>query len=162
MKISLSWLREWVDAGEDVAALSHQLTMAGLEIEGIGRVGSAVSGVVVGEVLSVEKHPDAEKLSVCKVSSGAETLQIVCGAPNVRAGMKAPLATIGAKLPSGMEIKRAKLRGVESFGMLCSAKEIGLEDEQAGLLELPAVAVTGTSIQQALQFGITNNCYSKP
>lgn len=150
MKISLNWLREWVDTGQDVAGLSHQLTMAGLEIEGIERSGAALSGVVVGEVLSVDKHPDAEKLSLCRVNSGAETLQIVCGAPNVRAGMKVPLATIGAKLPSGMEIKRAKLRGVESFGMLCSAKEIGLEDEQAGLLELPASAVTGTSIQQAL------------
>ena len=96
MKISLNWLRDWVDTGTDVPALAH---------------------VVVGEVKSVTKHPDAEKLNVCRVWNGREELQIVCGAPNVRVGMKAPLATIGAKLPNGTEIKRAKLRGVESFGM---------------------------------------------
>ena len=150
MRISLHWLGEWVETGEDTAALAHQLTMAGLEIEGIERLGADLNGVVVGEVLSVEKHPDAEKLSVCKVNSGTETLQIVCGAPNVRAGLMAPLATIGAKLPQGMEIKRAKLRGVESHGMLCSAKEIGLADEPAGLLELPADSVAGMPIQRAL------------
>jgi phenylalanyl-tRNA synthetase beta chain len=150
MRISLSWLREWVDAGEDVTALAHQLTMAGLEIEGIEHLGGEMSGVIVGEVLAIEKHPDADKLSVCKVSTGKETLQIVCGAPNVRAGMKAPLATIGAKLPGGMEIKRAKLRGIESFGMLCSAKEIGIFDEVAGLLELPPECVTGADIRRAL------------
>ena len=150
MRISLHWLGAWVDAGTDIAALAHQLTMAGLEIEGIERLGTEMSGVVVGEVVCVEKHPDAEKLSVCKVNSGSETLQIVCGAPNVRAGLMAPLATIGAKLPQGMEIKRAKLRGVESFGMLCSAKEIGLADEQTGLLELPADSVAGMPIQRAL------------
>jgi phenylalanyl-tRNA synthetase beta chain len=150
MRISLHWLGEWVDTGTDAGALAHQLTMAGLEIEAIERLASEVSGVVVGEVLSVEKHPDAEKLSVCKVNAGSETLQIVCGAANVRAGLMAPLATIGAKLPGGMQIKRAKLRGVESFGMLCSAKELGLEDEQAGLLELPSDSVPGTLIQRAL------------
>ncbi|MET0659457.1 MAG: YtpR family tRNA-binding protein, partial [Steroidobacteraceae bacterium] len=150
MRISLHWLGEWVDAGTDIAALAHQLTMAGLEIEGIERLATEMNGVVVGEVVAVEKHPDAEKLSICKVNSGRETLQIVCGAPNVRAGLMAPLATIGAKLPQGMEIKRAKLRGVESFGMLCSAKEIGLVEEQAGLLELPADSVAGMPIQQAL------------
>jgi phenylalanyl-tRNA synthetase beta chain len=150
VRISLHWLREWVDAGVDIAALAHQLTMAGLEVEGIESLSKPMSGIVVGEVISVEKHPDAEKLSVCQVNSGAETLQIVCGATNVRAGLKAPLALIGATLPQGLEIKRAKLRGIESHGMLCSAKEIGLLDEQAGLLELPRESVTGTEIQRAL------------
>src|SRR5262245_55425199 len=109
MKISLHWLREWVDTGEDVPALAHALTMAGLEIEGIQRAGPPLAGVVVGEVKSVTKHPDAEKLNVCRVWTGREELQIVCGAPNVRIGMKAPLAMIGAKLPNGAEIKAAKL-----------------------------------------------------
>ena len=138
MKISLQWLREWVDTGDDVPALAHALTMAGLEIEGIDRAGPALQGVVVGEVKAIEKHPDAEKLNVCRVSTGREELQIVCGAPNVRVGMKAPLATIGAKLPNGTEIKQAKLRGVESFGMLCSARELGLSEDASGLLDLPA------------------------
>src|SRR5437868_9932976 len=106
MKVSLQWLRDWVDTGDDVAALSHSLTMAGLEIEGVGRAGPELSGIVVGEVLAVQKHPDAEKLNVCRVSNGSEELQIVCGAPNVRVGMKAPLALIGAKLPNGAEIKK--------------------------------------------------------
>ena len=97
--------------------------MGQIEIEGVERAGPELKGIVVGEVKCVEKHPDAEKLSVCRVSTGGDELQIVCGAPNVRVGMKAPLALIGAKLPNGMEIKQAKLRGVESSGMLCSARE---------------------------------------
>ncbi len=138
MKISLNWLRDWVDTGDDVPALAHALTMAGLEIEGVAAAGPNLPGVVVGEVTSVTKHPDAEKLNVCVVSTGAQEFQIVCGAPNVRVGMKAPLATIGAKLPNGMEIKRAKLRGVESAGMLCSAKELAINEEASGLYDLPA------------------------
>ena len=150
MKISLQWLRDWVDTGDDVPALSHALTMAGLEIEGVHRAGPDLKGVVVGEVLSVEKHPDAEKLNVCRVSNGHEELQIVCGAPNVRAGMKAPLALIGAKLPGGIEIKKAKLRGVESSGMLCSARELTLSEESSGLMDLPAELRTGEDITRAL------------
>lgn len=155
MKVSLQWLREWVDIGEDVAALAHSLTMAGLEIEGIDRAGPQLSGIVVGEVLAVQKHPDAEKLNVCRVSDGREELQIVCGAPNVRAGMKAPLAQIGAKLPNGVEIKKAKLRGVESSGMLCSAREIGLSEDAAGLMELPAELRTGQDLVEALSLDDT-------
>ena len=151
MKISLNWLGEWVDVGSDVPALAHALTMAGLEVEGIEPAAPALSGVVVGEVLSVEKHPNAEKLSICRVAGGPSELQIVCGAANVRAGLKAPLALIGAKLPSGLEIKAAKLRGVESSGMLCSAKELGLEDGSNGLLELPAELRTGEDFSAALQ-----------
>jgi phenylalanyl-tRNA synthetase beta chain len=150
MKISLEWLRDWVDPGADVPALAHALTMAGLEIEGIERAAPSFSGVVVGEVIGITKHPDAEKLSVCQVSAGAEELQIVCGAPNVRAGMKAPLATVGAKLPDGLEIKQAKLRGVESFGMLCSAKELKIADDSSGLMELPTELRTGQDVREAL------------
>ncbi len=150
MKISLNWLRDWVDAGDDVAGLAHELTMAGLEIEGVERAGPELPGVIVGEVRSVTKHPDAEKLNVCSVFTGSEEVQIVCGAPNVRAGMKAPLATLGAVLPNGTKIKAAKLRGVESFGMLCSARELALNDEASGLFDLPADLVAGNSLDQAL------------
>lgn len=150
MRISLQWLREWVDVGSDVHALAHALTMAGLEIEGIERAGPELDGIVVGEVLSVAKHPDAEKLNVCRVSNGREELQIVCGAPNVRAGMKAPLAQIGARMPNGMEIRKARLRGVESSGMLCSAREIGLDDDASGLLDLPVELETGRDLVAAL------------
>lgn len=150
MRISLDWLREWVDVGDDVPALAHALTMAGLEIEGVHRAGPDLNGVVVGEVLAVEKHPDAEKLSLCRVSDGSEQLQIVCGAPNVRVGMKTPLAKIGAVLPNGMTIKKAKLRGVESFGMLCSAKELALTEDSGGLYDLPASMTTGTPLTEAL------------
>ncbi len=151
MKISLKWLSEWVDVGSDVPALAHTLTMAGLEVEGIERAAPALPGIVVGEVLAVEKHPNAEKLSICRVAGGPTELQIVCGAPNVRAGLKVPLALIGAKLPGGLEINAAKLRGVESSGMLCSAKELGLEDGSSGLLELPAELRTGEDFTAALQ-----------
>lgn len=151
MKVSLNWLSEWVDVGNDVPGLAHALTMAGLEIEGIAAVAPSISGVVVGEVLSVEKHPEADKLSVCRVSNGAETLQVVCGAKNVRPGIKVPFAQIGAKLPGGLEIKKAKLRGVESFGMLCSAKELELIDNAQGLMELPAELPTGKNFIAALQ-----------
>lgn len=150
MKISLNWLRDWVDTGEDVLALAHALTMAGLEIEGISAAGPSLPGVVVGEVKSVTRHPDAEKLNVCVVSTGKEEFQIVCGAPNVRVGMKAPLATVGAKLPNGTEIKKAKLRGVESAGMLCSARELGINEEASGLYDLPADLPAGQDLVKAL------------
>ena len=150
MKISLNWLRDWVETGDDVPALAHALTMAGLEIEGISAAGPSLPGVVVGEVKSVTKHPDAEKLNVCVVSTGRQEFQIVCGAPNVRVGMKAPLATIGSKLPNGMEIKRAKLRGVESFGMLCSARELAINEEASGLYDLPADLKAGQDLVSAL------------
>jgi phenylalanyl-tRNA synthetase beta chain len=150
MKVSVQWLREWVDVDADVGALAHSLTMAGLEIEGNFPAAPEMSGVIVADVMSVERHPDAEKLSVCRVSTGRETLQIVCGAPNVRAGMKAPLATVGAKLPGGMDIKQATLRGVDSFGMLCSARELGLSDDSSGLLELPGELTAGADLFKAL------------
>jgi phenylalanyl-tRNA synthetase beta chain len=150
MKISLQWLGEWVDTGRDVRGLAHALTMVGLEVEAIQPAAPPLANVVVGEVKSVTRHPDAEKLNVCRVWNGREELQIVCGAPNVRVGMKAPLALIGAKLPNGMEIKQAKLRGVESSGMLCSARELGLSEDASGLFDLPAVLQAGQDLVAAL------------
>jgi phenylalanyl-tRNA synthetase beta chain len=150
MRVGLNWLQDWVDTGTDVPALSHALTMAGLEIEGVQRAAPPQSGVVVGEVRTVTKHPDAEKLNVCRVFNGKEELQIVCGAPNVRLGMKAPLAMIGAVLPNGTQIKQAKLRGVESFGMLCSARELGLSEDSSGLFDLPKDLEAGADLVKAL------------
>lgn len=144
MKFSDNWLRSLAHVQADRADLLHRLTMAGLEVEGVEVLGEGLDGVVIGEIIEAEKHPNADKLRVCKVSVGQrEPLQIVCGAPNARAGLKAPLAVVGAKLPGGIEIKKAKLRDVESFGMLCSARELGLGDDRGGLMELPADAPVG-------------------
>ena len=120
--------------------------MIGHEVESVERLGASLDGVVVAEIVACEKHPQADKLQVCKVSIGKEQVQIVCGAPNARAGLKAPLATVGAKLPNGIEIKKAALRGVESNGMLCSAKELGLDADASGLLELASDAPVGKSL----------------
>jgi phenylalanyl-tRNA synthetase beta chain len=151
MRISLAWLGEWVDSGLDPSALAARLTMCGLEVDSIEPAAGDFQGVVVGEVLSVERHPAADKLSVCQVAGGgAALLQVVCGAPNVRAGMKTPLALEGARLAGGDVIRRARLRGVESNGMLCSARELGLADEHEGILELPDELVTGTPLREAL------------
>lgn len=151
MRVSLDWLNEWVDTGWDAATLGGRLTMGGIEVEAIEPAAVVFSGVVVGEVLSVERHPGADKLTVCQVVGGGKPLQIVCGAPNVRAGMKAPLALEGAELAGGLAIRRAKLRGVESAGMLCSGRELGLSEDQDGLLELPAEFVTGAPLREALK-----------
>jgi phenylalanyl-tRNA synthetase beta chain len=151
MKLSLAWLNEWADVGADPRALAARLTMAGFEVEAIEPAAQALSGVVVAEVESVTRHPQADRLSVCRVRHGeAASVQVVCGAPNVRAGLTAPLARVGARLPGGAEIRRAELRGVESLGMLCSARELGLGEDQDGLLELPAGLVPGTPLAAAL------------
>ena len=175
MKISEQWLRQWVNPKNTSEQLAEQLTMAGLEIDDRYAVARAFSGVVIGEVISVEQHPDADKLRVTQVNIGdAEPLQIVCGAPNVTVGMKAPVATVGAILPSddakGFKIKKSKLRGVASNGMLCGASEIDLVDDIDGLLELPEDAPVGTDIReylgldnQILDISITPNrgdCFS--
>lgn len=175
MKISEQWLRQWVNPNNSSEQLAEQLTMAGLEIDDRFAVARAFSGVIVGEVISVEQHPDADKLRVTQVNIGAsEPLQIVCGAPNVTVGMKAPVATVGAILPSdngaGFEIKNGNLRGVDSNGMLCGASEIDLTDSIDGLLELPADAPIGMDIReylgldnQILDISITPNrgdCFS--
>jgi phenylalanyl-tRNA synthetase beta chain len=150
MRITIDWLKDWLGVAPEPQDLAARLTMAGLEIEAIEPAAPPLPGVVVGEIVERVKHPDADSLSVCRVSAGTETLQIVCGAPNARAGMKAPLATVGAKLPGGLEIRKAKLRGVESFGMLCSARELGLSEDATGLMELPAEARTGAALVEAL------------
>lgn len=152
MKISENWLRTWVNPAIDSETLSDQLTMLGLEVDELAPVAKPFTGVVVGEVLTVEQHPDADRLRVTTVNIGSgEPLQIVCGAPNVHAGMKAPVATIGAVLPGDFKIKKGKLRGVESQGMLCGASEIDLEDKIDGLLELPADAPVGVNIREYLK-----------
>jgi phenylalanyl-tRNA synthetase beta chain len=148
MKFSERWLREWVDPPVDTAGIVGQLTMAGLEVDGVAPAAPAFSSVVVGLVESVERHPDADKLSVCRVDVGAgEQLGIVCGAPNVRVGMKAPVALVGGELPGGLKIKRAKLRGVESVGMLCSERELGLGESHEGLWDLPPDAPVGVDLR---------------
>lgn len=152
MKISENWLRTWVNPAIDSDTLSDQLTMLGLEVDELAPVAKPFTGVVVGEVLTVEQHPDADRLRVTTVNIGTgESLQIVCGAPNVHAGMKAPVATIGAVLPGDFKIKKGKLRGVESQGMLCGASEIDLEDKIDGLLELPTDAPVGVNIREYLK-----------
>lgn len=152
MKISENWLRTWVNPAIDSDTLSDQLTMLGLEVDELAPVAKPFTGVVVGEVLTVEQHPDADRLRLTTVNIGSgEPLQIVCGAPNVRAGMKAPVATIGAILPGDFKIKKGKLRGVESQGMLCGASEIDLEDKIDGLLELPDDAPVGVNIREYLK-----------
>ena len=149
MIVPENWLRSFVDFRIAIDKLSHLLTMSGLEVESCAPVAPPLAGVVVGKVLSVEKHPNADKLTVCTVDVGKEKLRVVCGAPNVRVGMMAPLATVGSKLP-GIDVKQANLRGIQSRGMLCSAKELGLSDDRAGLLELPADAKPGTDVRKAL------------
>jgi phenylalanyl-tRNA synthetase beta chain len=151
MKFSENWLRELVPVQATHDELCHKLTMAGLEVEGVETIGAALEGVVVAEIVECAAHPNADKLRVCQVAIGAgENVQIVCGAPNARAGLKAPLATVGTTMPGGMQIKKAALRGVESFGMLCSAKELGIDADASGLLELPTDAPTGMQLAQYL------------
>jgi phenylalanyl-tRNA synthetase beta chain len=149
MLIPESWLRTFCDPKLSGRELSDRLTMSGIEVEAYEPLGPQFSGVVAAEVLSVEKHPNADKLTVCKVKAGKETLQVVCGAPNVRVGMKALLAKVGARLPN-LEIKTTQLRGVQSEGMLCSARELGLSSDHSGLLELPADAKPGSDARAVL------------
>ncbi|MDD1608283.1 MAG: phenylalanine--tRNA ligase subunit beta, partial [Methylococcaceae bacterium] len=151
MKISEAWLRSYVNPAVSTDELVAQLTMAGLEVDSVEPAAAVFSGVVVGEVLEMEKHPDADKLRVCRVNVGeAEPLQIVCGAANVRVGLKIPAALIGAVLPEDFKIKKSKLRGVESFGMLCSEKELGLAADANGLMELANDAPVGVDIREYL------------
>ena len=155
MIISESWLREWVDSGLTTDELAASLTMAGLEVDGIAPVAREFSGIIVAEVRQVTQHPDADKLRVCSVFDGEHEQQVVCGAPNVVPGMKAPFATVGATIETGqskpLKIAKAKLRGVESHGMLCSAEELGLEESSEGLMELPSDAPVGQNFHAYLQ-----------
>lgn len=165
MQVSEAWLRELVNPPVATAELVAQLTMAGLEVDAVTPVAAVFSGVVVGEVLSTVQHPNADKLKVCQVNVGqAEPLQIVCGASNVRPGLKIPAALIGAVLPGDFKIKESKLRGELSFGMLCSEKELGLAVSSEGLMELPADAPVGVDIRDYLalndnviELGLTPN-----
>ena len=149
MQFSENWLRTFVNPNLNSDELSHALTMAGLEVEDVQPASAVFIKVVIGEIVEANKHPDADRLQVCKVNIGKELLQIVCGAPNARVGLKAPCALVGAALPS-IIIKEAKVRGVESYGMMCSAKELGLATEASGLLELPADATVGQDIREYL------------
>lgn len=156
MQFSERWLRELVDPKLDIDDLTHLLTMSGLEVESCEPVAPAFSGVVVAAVVEVAQHPNADRLRVCRVDAGTgELLQVVCGAPNVRAGMRAPLAMVGATLPEDpstgpVHIRQATMRGVQSNGMLCSASELRLSDDHSGLLELPADATIGRDVREAL------------
>jgi phenylalanyl-tRNA synthetase beta chain len=151
MRIPYSWLAEWVVVPWSAQELGSRLTMAGLELEALEPGAPMFTGVRVAEILTAQKHPQADKLRVCRVSTGqGEPLQIVCGAANARAGLKSALAVVGAKLPGGLEIKATKLRGVESAGMLCSAKELGLAETSDGILELPSDAPTGQPLRDYL------------
>ncbi|MFT0866327.1 phenylalanine--tRNA ligase subunit beta [Pseudomonas sp. CAM1A] len=164
MKFSEQWLRGWVNPQVSRDELVARLSMAGLEVDSVTPAAGQFSGIVVGEILTTEQHPDADKLRVCQVSNGAETFQVVCGAPNARPGIKIPFAMIGAELPGDFKIKKAKLRGVESFGMLCSAAELQISEENDGLLELAADAPVGQDIRQylnlddaSIEIGLTPN-----
>ncbi|MBV1870761.1 MAG: phenylalanine--tRNA ligase subunit beta [Gammaproteobacteria bacterium] len=152
MQFSEQWLREWVNPPETSEELAEKITMAGLEVDSLSPVAGDFTGILVAEVVSTTQHPNADKLTLCEVSVGApESLQIVCGAPNVRVGIKVPCAVVGAVLPGDFKIKRAKLRGVESFGMLCSEEELGLSESADGLMELPSEAPLGQDIRSYLQ-----------
>ncbi|MFT4198850.1 MAG: phenylalanine--tRNA ligase subunit beta [Pseudoxanthomonas sp.] len=170
MKFSENWLRQHVSVDADSTELEHRLTMIGLEVEGVERIGEKLDGVVVARIVQCARHPEADRLQVCIVDAGGSApLQIVCGAPNARAGLVAPLAMIGARV-GGIAIKAAKLRGVESSGMLCSAKELGLDSDASGLLELPPDARVGMPLADYLglpdtvfELGLTPNradCFS--
>lgn len=150
MKFSEQWLREWVSPQLNTQAIADQITMAGLEVDAVEAVAAAFSGVVVAEVLSKEKHPDADKLNVCTVNDGSgDPVQVVCGASNVEVGQKIPFAQVGGVLPGDFKIKKAKLRGVESRGMICSASELGLEEETSpGIMVLPATATIGVDFRE--------------
>src|SRR3990172_6536242 len=155
MKFSELWLRSLVDPPLNTAELAHALTMAGLEVETLEPAAAPFSRVVVAEVLEVARHPNADRLSLCRVNVGEPApLSIVCGAPNVVAGMRVPCALIGARLTGGdgaeFEIKPVKMRGVDSQGMLCSAKELGIADDHSGLLPLAADAPIGRDAREAL------------
>lgn len=150
MKISEQWLRDWVRVDADLDEIAECLTMAGLEVDEIEDAAPTLDGIVVGQVSDCASHPDADKLKVCQVDIGHESLSIVCGAPNVASGARVPVATVGTKMPGGMKIKAAKLRGVASAGMLCSAAELELSGDTGGLWLLPEDAPVGTPLADYL------------
>ena len=155
MIFSNTWLKEWIDHQMSIDDLMESLTMAGLEVDGCTPVAHQFSEIIVGEVQSVEKHPNADKLSLCAVTDGVDIYQVVCGAENVVPGMKAPFAKVGAEIilpekEKPFEIKGTTIRGIESNGMLCSAEELGLEEKSEGILELPADVTLGEDVRLTL------------
>ncbi len=165
MKAPLNWLKEFIDITQSPNQIGKVLTSLGLEVEGIDSLKPNFTNVVIAKVLSTEPHPNADKLTIAQVSDGDQTFQVVCGAPNCRAGMKTALARIGGDVGQGenqFKIKKAKIRGVESFGMLCSGKELGISAEEDGILEFPEVAKEGTELDQLygdtiFEIGLTPN-----
>jgi phenylalanyl-tRNA synthetase beta chain len=164
MKLPVSWLRAWVEVPWTDRELADRLTMLGFEVESLQPVAPPFSGVVVAEIRSAEAHPQADKLRVCRVTAGGPEIQIVCGAANARTGLRTALAMVGAQLPGELVIGAAKLRGVESQGMLCSARELGLSEAGEGILELPSDAPLGTPLREylrldasLLEIGVTPN-----
>lgn len=151
MKISEQWIKQWVELDQDTDTTVSQLTMLGLEVDEVSPAAGEFTGVVVSEITDCQPHPNADKLQICRVNDGQNDLQIVCGAPNARTGIKVPLAQVGAVLPGDFKIKKSKLRGEESAGMLCSEVELGLSEEGSGLMELPSDAPVGESIRDYLQ-----------
>ena len=152
MLFSVNWLKKWVDINLPVDELSGKLTASGLEVDTVEPVAAPFSGVVVAEITSCEQHPNADKLKLCSIDFGGdEPAQVVCGAPNARAGIKIPLAKVGAVLGEDFKIRKAKLRGIESFGMACSARELGLSNDHSGLMELPGDATLGMDIRDFLE-----------
>ncbi|KAA9133137.1 phenylalanine--tRNA ligase subunit beta [Marinihelvus fidelis] len=151
MKFSVNWLKQWVAVDVDADTLADELTAAGLEVDAVTPVAAPFSGVVVGEITACAPHPDADKLKVCTINDGGdEPLQVVCGAPNAAPGLKMPFARVGARLGADFKIRKARLRGVESFGMCCSARELGLSEDHDGLMALPADAPVGTDFRDYL------------
>lgn len=150
MRVPIEWLKQYVDFEDTPQGLAERLTFCGIEVEGIETVGSDYAGVVVGEVRAVERHPNADRLTVCRVFDGTAERQVVCGAPDVRAGGRYPFAPSGVTLPNGLKLKAAKLRGVESHGMLCAEDELRISDDHSGLMKLPEDAVPGTPLASIL------------
>ena len=156
MRIPETWLREWVDPPVDLDQLCDQLTNLGLEVDAVEAIGGDFTDVVVGEIVSVDNHPQSEHLSVCTVTTGDEERQVICGAPNVRKGMKSAFARVGATLPNDVLVKRRAFQGIESHGMLCSASELSVGEDTTGLLELPSNATLGLPLDEILD--INDNC----
>ena len=152
MLLSLSWLREFVPYEGTAQELGDRLTMLGLELEEIVRPYDAIAPIVVGHVVECVDHPESDHLHICKVDAGqGELLDIVCGAPNVAAGQKVPVALVGTTMPGGLVIKKAKLRGAPSCGMICSERELGLTEDHSGIMVLPDSAVPGTRLVDTLE-----------
>ena len=151
MRVSEQWLRSWVNPSENTDEIVSLVTFAGLEVDSVDSPCKAFDDVVVARIESIEPHPDADKLRVCQVNDGTQMHQVVCGAANAAAGLVAPLARVGATLEAGFKIKKAKLRGVESQGMLCGADELGLSEVRDGLMELPADAPLGQNLRDYLE-----------